>query len=425
MPINIELPVAVYYFIAFLWGLTVLQGMFLLRGGVRFLQYVRRTIREADQVRDATGRFRYQPRATVILPCCGVDEKLHKTVESLSQQNFDDYEVIFTLESNTDPAYAAVEEWTKNWVRPRRMVVAGLAERCGQKIHNLLAAVATVSPDREVFVFLDSDAIPHKDWLGFLVAPLRDQKVGAATGFRWYSAAGGWANGIRSCWNAGSLTLITDENMSFVWGGSTAIRRETFERVDIAGKWQNALSDDYQVTRAMHESGMTIRFVPQALIPSHESTTFAPFWTFARRQLVITRVCGPTLWRFAFILCMNFVIGGTAVALLFFAGLFGWILAPTAMWYGLAGWVVVMGISCLNALLRQLAIRLVLRPPDVTWRDFVWDVGGVNLSGMLHLGLLVSSMTSRRFVWRNTVYELVSPDETRILARLGKNSQAS
>ncbi len=415
---TMHLQVAAYYVVAFFWTMTLIQGLFLLRGGLRFLSYVRRSVREVGLVRNADGRFHYQPRATVILPCCGVDEKLHKTVESLSHQNYDDYEVIFTLESKTDPAYAAVEEWTRDWARPHRMVVAGLADRRGQKIHNLLAALPTVSADREVLVFLDSDAIPHRDWLGFLVAPLRDEKVGAATGFRWYSAAGGFANGIRSCWNAGSLTLITDENMSFVWGGSTAIRRETFERVEIAAKWDRALSDDYQVTQAMHESGMAIRFVPQALIPSHESTAFAPFWTFARRQLVITRICGPTLWRAALILCLNFVIGGTGVAVLFFAGLFGWIMAPTAMWYGLAGWIVVVGISCLNAIFRQLAIRQVLRPPDVTWRDFLWDVGGVNLSGLLHLGLLFASMTSRRFVWRNTVYELVSPNETRILARL-------
>src|SRR5262249_50897890 len=159
-----------------------------------------------------------------------------------------EYEIIFTFESAEDPAYTAVGEWIAKRERPRtQRVVAGLATNRGQKIHNLLAAIQCAAADREVFVFLDSDAIPHADWLGHLLAPVARCEVGAATGFRWYSAEGSWVNGVRSCWNAASLTLITDPKLSFVWGGSTAVRRETFERLAIAQGWERALSDDYQV----------------------------------------------------------------------------------------------------------------------------------------------------------------------------------
>ncbi|HUN82333.1 MAG TPA: hypothetical protein VMV81_12590, partial [Phycisphaerae bacterium] len=203
------------------------------------------------------------------------------------------------------------------------------------------------------------------------------------------------------------------------------VRRETFERLAIAQAWDRALSDDYQVTRAMHEGRMKIQFVPRAIVPSHERTTFRNFWTFARRQLVITRVCGPALWRAALILCLNFILGGTAVAVLFFAALWQWIPDHWLMWPAFAGWMAVIGIACLNATLRQLAVRQVLRYPDVTWRDFAWDVGGVNLSGMLHLLLLLASLSSRSFVWRNTIYELISPHETKVLGRLDKSTTQS
>ena len=260
---------AVYWFVAILWLTTIVQGLFLLRSAVRLLIHVGRAVRQSP--RDVSGRWSYEPRAVVFLPCCGVDEKLRQTVESLGEQDYADYEIIYTFESAEDPAYAAVGQWIARWERPRtQRVIAGLATNRGQKIHNLLAAIQCAPADREVFVFLDSDAIPHADWLGNLIAPLSRAEVGAATGFRWYSAAGGWVNGMRSCWNAASLTLITDPRLSFVWGGSTAVRRETFERLAIAQSWERALSDDYQVTRAMHEGGLKIQFVPQALIPSHE-----------------------------------------------------------------------------------------------------------------------------------------------------------
>ncbi len=412
----------VYLVVAVLTSLTCLQGFWMLAEAVRFYLYVRRTTAHAWELKDAAGHFRYQPRVTVILPCCGVDERLHQTVERLGKQNFADYEIIFTLESEADPAYDAIARWTEGWAGPKcRRVVAGLTQHRSQKIHNLLAAVEQLAPDREVLVFLDSDAVPHSDWLGHLVAPLAEATVGAATGFRWYCATGGVANGVRCVWNAASVTLIRDEKRNFCWGGATAIRVERFKSLDIAGRWERALSDDYQVTRAVRDAGFIIRFVPQALIPSHDRTTLRGYWEFARRQLIITRICGPTIWWAGFLLCNNFVIGGMAAAVLFFACAFGWFGTMSAGWWAFAGWMFILLLAFTNVALRQLSVRKILGPPDVTWKDAAWDFGGVLFAGMLHQSLFAASMWTRRFVWRNTEYEMVSPDETRVLGRVDKN----
>lgn len=409
----------VYLVVAILTALTCFQGVWMLREVFQFYRYVRRKTSEAWELKDAAGRFRYQPRVAVILPCCGVDERLHQTVERLGKQNYADYEIIFTLESRSDPAYEAIEKWTEGWTSVRRRcVVAGLTPHRSQKIHNLLAAVEKVAPDREVLVFLDSDAVPHADWIGHLVAPLADPVVGAATGFRWYCASGGFANAIRSVWNAASVPLIRDERRNFCWGGATAVRVERFKSMNVAARWERALSDDYQMTRAVREANLIIRFVPQALIPSHDRTTFRGFWEFARRQLIITRICGPMIWRMGFLLCNNFVVGGTAAAALFFFCLFGWFGTMTAGWWAFAGWMVILAMAFTNVSLRQLAVRRVLGPPDVTWKDAAWDIAGVFFAGGLHQSLFAASMRARRFVWRNTEYEMVSPDETRVIRRL-------
>lgn len=414
-----SLETGVYLFVAVLASLTCLQGLWVVIEAVQFYLYVRRATSHAWESKDAAGQFRYQPRVAVILPCCGVDERLHQTVERLGKQNYADYEIIFTLESESDPAYEAIAQWTEGWTNVRhKRVVAGLTQHRSQKIHNLLAAVGEVAPDREAMVFLDSDAVPHADWLGHLVAPLADDGVGAATGFRWYCATGGIANGVRSVWNAASVPLIRDEKRNFCWGGATAVRVDRFKTLDVAGRWERALSDDYQMTRAVRDAGLIIRFVPQALIPSHDQTTLSGFWHFARRQLIITRVCGPAIWWAGFVLCNNFVIGGSAAAVLFFVCLFGWFGTMTAGWWAFAGWMVILAMAFTNVTLRQLSVRKVLGPPDVTWKDAVWDFVGVLFAGMLHQSLFASSMTGRRFVWRNTEYEMISPDETRVIGRL-------
>src|SRR4030095_13807699 len=67
-----------------------------------------------------------------------------------------------------------------------RIVIAGEAVDCGQKVHNLRAAVAEVDTRSEARVFVDSDPRPASDWLRKLVGPLQDEGVGAATGYRWF-----------------------------------------------------------------------------------------------------------------------------------------------------------------------------------------------------------------------------------------------
>lgn len=397
--------------VAVLWALATFQGICSLVAGIRFLRFVRREVTRSDSP--------YEPRAAIILPCCGIDDRLADTVQSLALQVYRDYEVIFTFESVDDPAYAAVGRWTARWGdRRHRRVVAGRADDRSQKIHNLLAALGVVSPDREVLVFLDSDAVPGPNWLRHLVAPLQDDAVGAATGFRWYTTNGNIASGIRSAWNAASVTFLHEDKLNFCWGGSTAIRRSTFDRLGVAVSWQRALSDDYQVTRAVRKAGLLIRFVPQALIPCLDHTTMRGFLTFARRQLVITRVCAPMIWRAGLALACNFILGGTAVAgLAAYAYLNG---MQNLMFTALAGWGVILMLGASKSVLRQLAVRQVLSAPSISWKDFCWDVVGVAPIGVLHLALLLSSARSRRITWRSTVYEMVSPDETLVLGRVSQ-----
>jgi len=386
-----------------------------LRSAVRFRRY----ICEALIRPPATP---HQPRAAVILPCCGVDERLAATIEALGRQEYEDHEVFFTFESDQDPAYEAVGQLAARWAGPRwRRVLAGQAHDRSQKVHNLLAAVNEVDPEYDVLVFLDSDAVPHAGWLAALVAPLADPEVGAATGFRWYSAEGGLVNGLRSAWNAAAVAFLTDPVHNFCWGGSTAIRRDVFERCGVVERWQRALSDDYQVTLAMREAGLAIRFVPQCLIACHERTSLRQFFGFARRQLIITRVCGPALWWSA----MRFVGGFTAAS----AGcvVFAiWGLAagrPDAALVSLAAWVVLLMVAKIQCMLRQSAVRRAL-PRDWTRRDWIFDVMGVELIGILHMVLLLSSAFGRRFRWRDIQYEMVSPDETVVLRRHNRGPQS-
>src|SRR5919206_3479437 len=282
----------VFYSLA---ALVVLQSLLSLRGGVRYLAFFRREL-EAK-------RPLYLPRASVLVPCRGVDQGLRLNFAALFRQHYPAYELLFVSDSAGDPALAVAEDVRKSFegetVASVRFVVAGPAEEGGQKVHNLLAALAEASPDSEVFVFVDTDARPRPDWLRSLVAPLADPSAGAATGYRWFlPVVGGFATHLRSVWNASVASALgPDGGRNFCWGGSTAVRRETLERLNMRERWRGTLSDDYALTRALRSEGLPIRFVPACLTASLEDCNLRGLLEFTTRQIKITRVYAPDLWR--------------------------------------------------------------------------------------------------------------------------------
>src|ERR1041384_7502130 len=170
-----------FYFFA---ALLMLQSLISLRGGWHWLAYFRRELQQA--LPD------YTPFVSVIVPCRGLDQDLAENLRTLFAQDYPRYEIIFVTDSADDPALRVIEavrataDDAPTHVVATRVLIAGQANDCGQKVHNLCAAVGACDPASEAFVFVDTDARPRSSWLRALVAPLADASLGAATGYRWF-----------------------------------------------------------------------------------------------------------------------------------------------------------------------------------------------------------------------------------------------
>ena len=143
----------------------------------------------------------YHPPATVIVPVKGVDHDLARNLSSLSNQDYPDYELIIVARSETDDGLLAAR--TVLGAGARTVVAGEPLEGTGEKVSNLIAAVARARPQSEVLVFADSDGQMQSGWLRNLVNGLRDEEIGAATGFRWYfPEEGGFWPLLRSAWDS-------------------------------------------------------------------------------------------------------------------------------------------------------------------------------------------------------------------------------
>jgi ceramide glucosyltransferase len=346
------------------------------------------------------------------VPCRGLDEGISENLRALAEQDYPEYEVIFVVDDPGDEAVPVIEDIRRSSKPDTRIVVAPPAKRSSQKVENLRHATAMASERSELFAFADSDARPTRRWLRSLAGALKDERVGAATGYRWFFSPGPtFAGELRNIWNASIASALgPDRSSNFCWGGAMAIRRETFERLCIREKWKGTLSDDFTVTRAVKDAGLEIVFVPAALTPSIESCSLQQAMEFTTRQMKITRVYAPVLWAISFGGSGLFiVVMAASLAIMIFsrkndlpvlAAMFT-LTAVTALSVGKSWLRLSAARRAMPEMSRNLSLQFI---PQVT----LWAV-----SPLLFFYNCLAALLSRKVRWRGMVYEMASASETR------------
>jgi cellulose synthase/poly-beta-1,6-N-acetylglucosamine synthase-like glycosyltransferase len=395
----------VFYFFA---AILVFLSYKSLRGGFNYLNFFKRELAEP--------KTEFAPFVSVIVPCRGLDEDLEKNLSALFEQDFPAYEILFVTDSEKDESVKIIEKVFRKGAKnvKSKLVISGVTKGESQKVHNLREAVLNVSAESEVFVFVDSDARPAKVWLGSLIAPLVDEKIGAATGYRWFvSKKFGLASEMRSVWNASIASALgANPKSNFCWGGSMAIRRATFEKLRLREKWRGTLSDDFAVTRAMREADLPVYFVPQALTASVEDCTVRELLEFTTRQMKITRVYAPHLWR-------QSLVGSFLFNLVFVWGILIIAFNSTdtpAFWFASISLILISAFSTGKAWLRLNAVKLILKDYEKDLRRQFWMQNTLWIfSPALFFYNSAAALFSRKIRWRGIAYELKSPEETIII----------
>ena len=383
-----------------------------LLGGVAYLAYFR------EQLSKPTTGF--TPFATVIAPCKGLDEGLRENLSALLELDYPEYEVIFVVDDESDPAVERIREILnrrdtegeskEHSATPRlsgenSLVIAPKAVDSSQKVENIREAVKHADPRSEAYVFVDSDARPQRDWLKNLVASLNDETVGVATGYRWFlSKKPTFASELRSAWNASIASALGPES-SFCWAGAMAIRRQLWEQLDLSDRLKGTLSDDFVIARVVKDAGSVIRLVPQALTPSIENCTMQGLFEFTTRQMKITRVYATPLWAMSFfgsaLFCGVMLSAFLIVILSRSNGL--------AVWSAIATLSIVSALSIGKAWLRLKALSLVI--PAVS-RQFIPQLTLWLLAPPVFLWNCICALLSRTINWRGIRYRLVSASQT-------------
>lgn len=191
-----------------------------------------------------------------------------------------------------------------------------------------------------------------------------------------------------------------------------AIRRDVFDKLDMREKWRGTLSDDFAVTRTMKAANLPIYFVPNCLTASVEDCTWRELLEFTTRQMKITRVYAPHLWKASFL--GSFLFNSVFVWGIFIIAFYS--INTFAFWVAVASLSLVSAFSIGKAWLRLNAVKLVLKNYEKELSKQFWTQNTLwILSPALFFYNACRALLSRRIVWRGIGYELKSPDKTIII----------
>lgn len=366
-------------------------------------------------------RTSYRPRTVLIIPCKGLDLNFEKNITSFFKQDYENYLLWFVVEDQEDPAYGKLCQLKKQLEQNSKaklvqILIAGKGQQCSQKIHNLLHCYRSIGEDVDVMAFADSDICVHSDWLSHIVYPLRKENCGASSGYRWFiPKKNNLATLALSSVNAKVAQLLGNTHFNQVWGGSMAIRVETFRKLGLEKIWEKSLSDDLSLSISVKKARLKVAFVPACIAASYEITSWKKLFEFGRRQFLITRIHAPGTWWFG-LLCSLYSVLGLWGSIALAAYGFSINAKYQTLLVGLPA-VFFLG-QMSRAILRQKMISKVLKEHLSRMKYAIAaDIIFFWAASIIMLVFIVSSAIGRTIKWRGILYKIQRSTNTIVVAK--------
>ncbi len=364
-------------------GLVSSTGFLLLVmvAALRFRQRARRA--------DAANRLSDQefPPVSVIKPVCGLEPMLEQNLESLFQQDYPTFELIFGARTADDPAIAVVNQLRRRYPEVKvRCVFSGDPIWPNPRVYSEHKMIAAAEYD--YLVIGDSDVRVPRDYLRNIVAPLRDPEVGLVTCiYRGKPSGGAWsrleAAGFSVELTSGVLVADLLEGMKFALGPTTATRKDVLAHIGGIRVLADYHSDDYEIGRQIDAAGY--RVVLSHVVIDHITLNRAMI-SRQIRWMRSTRFSRPA----------GHIGNGLTFATPF--ALLGFIVAAAWGYWTLAFTLLAWGIvnRCVQALVVGWGV---VRDPEI--RRYLWYYPIRDLLGFF---FWMASFTGRNFTWRGEPY---------------------
>jgi len=199
------------------------------------------------------------PPVTILKPLCGAEPLLYENLRSFCTQDYPDYQVLFGVRDERDPAIPVVQRLIAERPGPdMALIVDDRVIGTNYKISNLANMLAAAR--HEYLIIADSDIAVGPDYLRSIVPPLEDPSVGVVTCLYRGRACGPiWSylgsQFINEWFLPSVLVAAATGSRDFSFGSTLALRREVLDGIGGFAALASHLADDYMLGELTRRRG--------------------------------------------------------------------------------------------------------------------------------------------------------------------------
>jgi ceramide glucosyltransferase len=324
----------------------------------------------------------YTPPVSLLKPVHGADFGSYENFASFCQQDYPDYEILFAVNDEYDPAGSLIQRLIREFPQRRIRLLLG-AEPLGanRKVSKLARLAAEAR--HEILAVSDGDVRVGPNYLREVVAPFQEAQTGLVTSFYRGIAEPNFgaeleAIGASSDFFAGVLMARWTEGMSFALGASMVTTKKWLAAIGGFETLADMHSDDYQLGHRIAKAGGRVLLSREPVWTMYPAQTARGFWDHQVRWARTVRHCRPFSY----------------LGLIFTHGLpwaiMGSLLAPTTF-------------MTASFLLAYVVLRCMM-----AWTVGVWGIGDevlrrrfflVPVRDAIHFAVWLASFASNRIMW--------------------------
>jgi ceramide glucosyltransferase len=325
------------------------------------------------------------PGATVLKPLCGAEPQLYECLRSFCEQAYPCFQIVFGVRDPQDPAIAVVERLRREYPHCDLELIVDPSEHgSSPKVSNLINMVRAARHD--TLVIADSDVRVPADYLGQVLSPLADPRVGIVTcAYRGIPCGGPWSLLLAAFVNDWFMPSVYVAaalgSRAFVSGVTIALKRGALAAAGGFEAIADQLADDYRLGELMRAQGLSTVLSGVIVETQIDERSARALIRHELRWLRTIRAVRPAGYASAFI---TFALPSAVLGAL----LARWAEAALAM----------LAVTALARLLLHFDVRRTTTAASELW---VLPVGDTLAFGLWCWGFL-----SRRVHWRQARYRV-------------------
>jgi ceramide glucosyltransferase len=205
----------------------------------------------------------FTPPLSILKPIYGLDRETYENYASFCRQDYPDYEILFCVNDDQDPAIRVIAELARNFPeRTIKLMVGSEPLGVSDKVNKLCRMVRAAA--HEIVVVSDSDVRVGPGYLRAIAAPFRDPKVGAVTCLYRGLTEGSLAANLEAIGNstdftAGVLVAWLLGDVDFTLGATMATNKTRLAEIGGFESLVDHFSDDYELGNRIAACGYRVQ----------------------------------------------------------------------------------------------------------------------------------------------------------------------